>query len=265
MSEDESMPWERDDLPDHLRRPEDPVLSINQIVSYNLMRARRTHGWTQQDVAELLERYTGRSWSNASVSAAERAYHGGRPRRFDASEIVAMCKIFDEPISYFFLPPEDEYRNKSVGMRELPQGGPGATADDLMALIPTATLVEMVGMHKAPADFADRLRRLALQWLGLTWEGSGFVFPFREITSLADLETDLDDLGPEDLEPSEESSQRGVSVELVEAQELAKIVEKQVTESLRTIHPELVRSIAQALVQANLTVIKPKNEGDTIL
>lgn len=258
MSEDESMPWDRDDLPDHLRRPEDPVLSINQIVSYNLMRARRTHGWTQQDVAELLERYTGRSWSNASVSAAERAFHGGRPRRFDASEIVAMCKIFDEPISYFFMPPEDEYRNRSVGMREFPQGGPGATADDLMALLPTATLVEMLGMHKAPADFTDRLRRLALQWLGLSWRGSEFVFPLREVTDLADL-------GLEDQEPQEEASRSGVEVEMVEARELAQIVEQQVAESLRALHPELVRSIAEALAQANLTVIKPKNEGDALL
>ncbi|WP_157876717.1 helix-turn-helix domain-containing protein [Streptomyces graminilatus] len=257
MSDDETMPWERDDLPEHLRRPEDPVLSINQIVSYNLMRARRTHGWTQQDVAELLERYTGRSWSNASVSAAERAYHGGRPRRFDASEIVAMCKIFDEPISYFFMPPEDQYRNKSVGMREFPQDGPGATADDLMALIPTATLVEKLGMHKASAEFTDRLRRLALQWLGLSWKGSEFAFPFREVT--------LEDMGLEDLKPQEETSRSGVDIEVVEARELAQIVEQQVTDSLRALHPELVRSIAQALIQANLTVVKPKNEGEKLL
>ncbi|MFD9221472.1 helix-turn-helix domain-containing protein [Streptomyces sp. NPDC060064] len=256
MSRDEPLPYERDDLPEHLRRPEDPVLSINQIVSYNLMRARRTHGWTQQDVAELLERYTGRAWSNASVSAAERAFQGGRPRRFDASEIVAMCKIFDEPISYFFMPPEDEYFNKWVAMREFPDGIPEvdpSKSHDLMALIPTAVLVEMLGMHEAPADFTDRMRRLALQWLGLSWQGPGFVFALREVTDFDDL------VGVEapKVEP-------GVEVELVEAQELAQIVEKQVTESLRAIHPELVRSIAQALVQAKLTVIKPKNEGDAL-
>jgi len=82
-------------------------LRPNQLVSYNLLRARRGRGWTQSDLGEALGRYTGRVWSNASVSAAERAWQGGRPRKFDTDELVAFCQIFDVPLAFFLLPPED--------------------------------------------------------------------------------------------------------------------------------------------------------------
>lgn len=155
--------------------PRRPILSINEIVSYNLMRARRSNAWTQQDVADLLEKYTGRAWSNASVSAAERAWQGGRPRKFDASELVALTKIFDVPLGYFFLPPEDEeYANKWVSMKKFdgqePPSGPEALdRHDFMALLPTAELLESVGAHKADLDYAARMKRLVKRYLGLDW------------------------------------------------------------------------------------------------
>ncbi|WP_125490195.1 helix-turn-helix domain-containing protein [Streptomyces sp. WAC 04229] len=155
--------------------PHGPILSINEIVSYNLMRARRSNAWTQQEVADLLEKYTGRTWSNASVSAAERAWQGGRPRKFDASELVALTKIFDVPLGYFFLPPEDqEYANKWVSMKkfegqEPPRGPEALDRHDFMALLPTADLLESVGAHKADLDYAARMKRLVKRYLGLDW------------------------------------------------------------------------------------------------
>ncbi|MFF8793371.1 helix-turn-helix domain-containing protein [Streptomyces globisporus] len=82
-------------------------LRPNELVSYNLLRARRARGWTQTQLGEVLGRHTGRVWSNASVSGAERAWQGGRSRKFDAEELVAFCHIFDVPLAYFLLPPED--------------------------------------------------------------------------------------------------------------------------------------------------------------
>lgn len=167
------------------------VLSVNQIVSYNLFRARRSAGWTQQDVAELLERYTGRGWSNASVSAAERAWQGGRPRRFDASEIVALAKIFDQPISYFFLPRDGAGGSKWVGMREFPEGKPVVDPldrqHDLMALIATADLLQMIGIPYSP-DFTERLRKLLAQFMGMTWEPPQWGVRLRVLQDVADLE-----------------------------------------------------------------------------
>jgi transcriptional regulator with XRE-family HTH domain len=83
--------------------------TASQLVSYNLLRARRSKGLTQQEFGDELGRYTGRAWSNASVSAAERAWQGGRPRKFDVDEINAFCSIFDVPFSYFLLPPDGDF------------------------------------------------------------------------------------------------------------------------------------------------------------
>lgn len=153
--------------------PRPRVLSMNQVVSYNLMRARRLHMWSQQDVAELLEKYTGRPWSNASVSAAERAWQGGRSRRFDASEILALSKIFDEPLAYFFLPPDD-YEADMVGMTEYKGGLPNTEIYDadneLMTLTPTADLVGNVAMREVPPPFIGRVQKLTHRLHELTWD-----------------------------------------------------------------------------------------------
>ncbi|MFE5544597.1 hypothetical protein ACFQ71_12345 [Streptomyces sp. NPDC056534] len=170
----------RDD-PEHLRRPPARVLSANQLVSYNLMRARREADWSQTEVAELLEKYTARGWSNASVSAAERAWQGGRPRRFDASEIVAFSRMFDQPIAYFFMPPEKErYWSKWVGMREFNDGIPDASSvEDAMSLVATDELVRSLSMGSVSQRFELRMSELTLAWLGLTWDGPELKSPIR--------------------------------------------------------------------------------------
>ncbi|MET8172814.1 helix-turn-helix domain-containing protein [Streptomyces clavifer] len=207
------------DTPDvpGLRPPKPRVLSANQLVSYNLMRARRTHGWTQQDVADLLQQYTGRTWSNASVSAAERAWQGGRPRRFDASELVAFSKIFDEPLAYFFLPVEEVAGAKWVGMQEFPDGQPNLDPDDkrndLMAIVPTADLIRMAGIpHNVPADFTARIQELSVRWLGLVWTPPEWRSAIREYRSMDEVYEDwrVGDADP-DAWPNE-AYPRGVQV-----------------------------------------------------
>jgi transcriptional regulator with XRE-family HTH domain len=171
-------------FPPQLQRPPAKVLSINQIVAFNMWRARRSEGWSQQEVAELLEKYTGKTWSNASVSAAERSWQGGRPRRFDASEIVAMSRIFDEPIAYFFMPPEDgNYYAQEVGMREFPEGQPNRDPldkeSDLLALVPTVDYVHSIGMYQASPPFVFRMQELALRFAHLSWEPPQWKMPFK--------------------------------------------------------------------------------------
>jgi transcriptional regulator with XRE-family HTH domain len=161
--------------PQHLQPPPPKVLSANQLVAFNMWRARKASGWSQQEVADLLDMYTGRTWSNASVSAAERSWQGGRPRRFDASEIVALAQIFDEPVGFFFLPPEGgNYTAKHVGMKEFKDGQPNLDPDssgnDLMALVPTEDLVQSLAYGKLSPSQVFRVQELTLQWLGLTWK-----------------------------------------------------------------------------------------------
>ena len=77
----------------------------NQVVAYNLARARAWRGWTQEQATAALEPHLGTRWSKANYSAAERSIAGGRIRQFDADEIVAFAQAFGVPVGWFFLPP----------------------------------------------------------------------------------------------------------------------------------------------------------------
>ncbi|MCP3855559.1 MAG: helix-turn-helix transcriptional regulator [Actinomycetia bacterium] len=77
----------------------------NQIVAYRVAEARRMRGWTQEQAASELEPYLGTKLSNASFSAIERSFAGGRVRQFNADEILALARGFRLPIGWFFTPP----------------------------------------------------------------------------------------------------------------------------------------------------------------
>jgi len=83
-------------------------LTPNQVVAYNLRRAREKRGWTQSQTAEHLEQFLGVRWSEAVFSAAERSVAGRRIREFDADTIHAFARAFKLPVGYFFLPPGGE-------------------------------------------------------------------------------------------------------------------------------------------------------------
>ncbi len=138
-------------------------LTPNQVVGYNLSRARELKGWTQDQAAEALEPYLGVRWSKASVSQAERSVAGGFVRNFTADEIVAFARAFDFPVTWFFMPPP-------------PWAGPGMPtklevpdAPEFGAAV--ALLVDMVfGDEGQQAELALRLDAFLAQLgpLGLT-------------------------------------------------------------------------------------------------
>ena len=80
-------------------------MTANQVVAYNLTRARQLRGWTQTQATEALEPHLGMRWSGASVSQAERSVAGKFIRNFNADEIVAFAQAFELPVTWFFLPP----------------------------------------------------------------------------------------------------------------------------------------------------------------
>jgi hypothetical protein len=85
-------------------------LTGNQLVSYNLRRARLLRRWTQEEAADVLERHLGERWSASSFSVAENACQPGRRRReFTADELLAFTLTFDLPLEWFFLPPSHEF------------------------------------------------------------------------------------------------------------------------------------------------------------
>ncbi|MFJ2111971.1 MULTISPECIES: hypothetical protein [unclassified Streptomyces] len=80
--------------------------TANEVVAYNLARARRTRGWTQAEAADRLQKKSGKTWNAATLGAAERTAKLGRTRQFDANELLTFSLVFDQPIAYFFLPPD---------------------------------------------------------------------------------------------------------------------------------------------------------------
>ena len=91
------------DEPETMRR-----ITPDQVVAYNLRRARELRGWTQSTAAEKLEPYLGERWSSAVFSAAERSYDGTRIREFTASHVLAFALGFGLPFTWFYEPPEDD-------------------------------------------------------------------------------------------------------------------------------------------------------------
>ncbi len=95
----------------HQNAPPSPgEADLNEIVAYNFRAARELRGLTQEETAELLERFIGQRLPQASISAIERAYEGDRRREFDAQEILAFALAFDLPLLWFFLPPPGDTR-----------------------------------------------------------------------------------------------------------------------------------------------------------
>jgi hypothetical protein len=82
------------------------MMTPNQVVAYNLARARALRGWTQDEAAEKIAPYWGSRLSFASFSAMERsAFRVDRIKVFSADELLALSRAFDLPIGYFFTPP----------------------------------------------------------------------------------------------------------------------------------------------------------------
>ncbi|MGH3452751.1 MAG: hypothetical protein ACRDQW_19040 [Haloechinothrix sp.] len=82
------------------------TMTPNQIVAYNVARARALRGWTQEQAAEELAPYLGAKLSGPSFSALERsAWTIHRIKQFSADDLLALSRGFDLPIGFFLTPP----------------------------------------------------------------------------------------------------------------------------------------------------------------
>jgi len=109
------------------RREDDIALTPNQVVAYNLPRARLFKGWTQEEAAEALASYLGTRWSVANFSAIERSVDGGRIRQFTADDLLALSRGFELPIGFFLTPPGDDPRRVRIATPDTrKQGGADA-------------------------------------------------------------------------------------------------------------------------------------------
>ena len=111
-------------------------MTANQLVAYNLRRARLKSDLTQDQAAQRLEPYLGKKWSKAVFSAAETSVTSGRVREFSADEILAFAAAFDLPVSWFFLPPHESDLREAVSMGGTSQLTSAAVID---AAVPAAS------------------------------------------------------------------------------------------------------------------------------
>lgn len=126
----------------------------NQLVAYNLRRARELRGWTQDQAAKAIEPHLGERWSSASYSLAERSTdRPDRIRNFTADEIVAFCLAFELPLAWFLFPPDPDPHGR------LPVIAPSGVKEGREPL--TGLLIELVFANdEGQALLAKRLHDL---------------------------------------------------------------------------------------------------------
>ncbi|MFD8882352.1 hypothetical protein ACFV0H_07490 [Streptomyces erythrochromogenes] len=203
--------------------------TMNQVVAYNLMRARRQSGWTQEECAERLTKATGKQWTNATLSAAERSWRTERVREFNANELVAFATIFQKPVASFLtpIPPTGSVRHVYVTRRlaegdELPSLATLVKSDEWMDdLRVLGYTLPLHGLERVLAEDVNRLLYGRLVWT-----------PIPNRMDWWRPEEDVEEQGEDSSESAASGGERnlnelpaGVAAELV-AQELVRIMQE---------------------------------------
>lgn len=128
------------------RKPSPGLWTANQIVAFNVGKARLLRGWTQEEAAKALAPYLGTLLSTASFSAIERSVDTGRVREFNADELLAFARGFRVPVTWFFTPPSFW---EGVGVST-----PDAGEDGLEPLV---MLHAVLGTPETLADYKEYL------------------------------------------------------------------------------------------------------------
>lgn len=191
----------------------------NQLVAYNLARARQLRGWTQEQAASELAKYQdGVEWSKVTWSAAERSIDGKRVRQFTADDLLALSQAFALPLTWWFLPPGSEEDVTIAGLEEVyPDGSRTQFSQDRMAFLlfhrppEVVQRLERTGLDRlakelaAAAPSADDLRDMA-HALYRAWDLIRGAINVVESEEEVDLSAYLDDLYRNVVEASNEDT-----------------------------------------------------------
>lgn len=134
------------------------LVTVNQVVAWNMAWLRREAEMTQQDVADLL------GWPQNKISEAERSWNGKRTREFDAQTIVALALAFGVPVNAFFLPPLDDGRDVTYVIRP-----PGQDEDIGMTDLLALSIIDTDEQTNVMASYRRRLLSAAGKYLGEVW------------------------------------------------------------------------------------------------
>lgn len=126
----------------------------NQLVAYNLTKARELRGWTQERAVQEVAKYQeGAGWTAVAWSAAERSVAGKRIRQFTADDLLAFSQAFDLPLTWWLLPPGSDKDVEIAGLVQIPE--PGTS----IAFRQSYMVWLLMGYS---ADIEDRLQRTGL-------------------------------------------------------------------------------------------------------
>ncbi len=95
--------------------------TASQVVAHNLTRAPRAAWPHAGRGGRTVGEVHGLAVSQATVAQAEGSVAGHRVREFTANELLALARVFDLPVLYFFLPPDDG--PKGFGTADAPARG----------------------------------------------------------------------------------------------------------------------------------------------
>jgi transcriptional regulator with XRE-family HTH domain len=129
------------------RKPSPGLWTANQIVAFNVAKARLLRGWTQEEAAQALAPYLGTLLSTASFSAIERSVDTGRVREFSADELLAFARAFRVPVTWFFTPPSPFWDSAGVSTPDAGEEG----------LDPLVMLHAVLGTPETLADYKSYL------------------------------------------------------------------------------------------------------------
>ena len=150
--------------------------TANQIVAFNVAKARLLRGWTQEEAAAALAPYLGVRMSAASFSAIERSVDVARPREFSANEILAFARGFRVPVTWFFTPPGFW---EGVGISTPDAGEEGLDAEEILDAV--------LGTPETLADYREYL---------FTWPDPSHRLRIYADGRMEDLGRDSEDVHP---------------------------------------------------------------------
>lgn len=196
------------------------TMTPNQIVAYNVAKARELRGWTQEQAADALAPYLGAKLSGPSFSSLERsAWTVNRIKQFSADDLLALSRGFDLPIGFFFTPPAPDF---DAGLHAPDAGIKGldpivlldailGTPDNLeywqaeLLAYSASTAPKPKSKREkpssSPSDLADRVTPLAAQRArALLRRSFGDIAEARDVLErLTELIDTLDETAPGDL------------------------------------------------------------------
>ena len=135
------------------------LVTVNQIVAWNLAWFRHAAGLTQQELADL----TG--WKKSAISDAERSVAGKFTREFNAQELAELALALGVPLAAFFLPPVDDGED---AWYRFPAGKAGAPAS-MRVLMERVVMPENEDRTPVMEAYRDRMRAAARRYLNPDW------------------------------------------------------------------------------------------------